>query len=79
MGTKRSFENTDGARTKRLKSHDGHFVDRPRVGASFVLIRPGGSRVITSAVVRVLGDVDSDELFIETENSIYRIARRSLR
>ena len=51
---------------------------RPRVGEPIRLVRLRDSHLLTtSRVVRVLGD--EERLYVETENSIYRIELRAER
>jgi hypothetical protein len=35
---------------------------------------PNGHRMVTTPVRRVLGEIGRDTLYVETENSVYRLA-----
>jgi hypothetical protein len=49
----------------------------PTVGASLVVIRDDGLRLMTSRVVRVLAD-DEGRYWVETANSVYRMVATPL-
>jgi hypothetical protein len=57
---------------------DGILPEWPRPGESLVIFRtPDGCRMLTSPVKRVLTDADDpDLLYVETENSTYRLKFR---
>ena len=63
------------SRTRTVaKSVDGVIAAIPVVGGSLVIYRRGNShRLVTSAIVRVLRDVDGSTLYVETLNSIYHV------
>ncbi len=53
----------------------GYLVAQPEVGRTMVLYGTGhAQRIITSTVRRVLWAGDADTLYVETENSVYRVA-----
>ncbi|MBT8494844.1 MAG: hypothetical protein KJO07_17440 [Deltaproteobacteria bacterium] len=67
---------SQGRRPKRRREHRGFLLTKPVVGNSLVLFREDtGTRIVTSPIIRVLGS--SRVLFIETENSLYRITVHS--
>lgn len=52
-------------------------VSVPEIGSPMVLLRDATSaRIVTTPVVRLLGDLDTGVLYVETERSVYRVARR---
>ncbi len=52
----------------------GFLVSYPVVGRGMVIFRdPNGHRMITTAVRRILVDADGEVLYVETENSVYRL------
>ncbi len=52
----------------------GLLVSYPVVGRGMVIFRdPNGHRMVTTPVRRVLTDPDSDSVYVETENSVYRL------
>lgn len=54
--------------------YHGFLVSYPVVGQGMVIFRdPNGHRMITTAVRRILTDPDSDAVYVETENSVYRL------
>lgn len=60
--------------SKLAKYYEGTLVDPPEVGQRLVIVRPGGTRMITSPVVRVLFEVDEKKMmYVETRNSVYRL------
>ena len=72
------------ARKIREHSHDraasatrvytGFLISYPLVGRGMVIFRdPHGHRMITTPVKRVLSEPDSNKLYVETENSVYRL------
>jgi hypothetical protein len=63
------------SRTRTLaKKVDGVIAAIPEIGGSLVIYRRGKSyRLVTSAVLRVLRDLDSSTLYVETRNSIYHV------
>lgn len=54
--------------------YEGYLLSRPVVGRGMVLFRdPNGRRMVTTAVRRILTADDKDMLYVETENSVYRL------
>jgi hypothetical protein len=54
--------------------YEGYLVSYPAVGRGLVIFRdPNGHRMITSPVRRVLGRPEEGSLYIETDNSVYRL------
>ncbi len=54
--------------------YTGYLIHYPVVGRGMVIFRdPHGHRMITTPVKRILGDSESKVLFVETENSVYRL------
>ena len=60
------------------RRYTGYLISYPVVGRGLVIFRdPHGHRMITTPVKRVLGEPDGHMLYVETENSVYRISIRS--
>jgi hypothetical protein len=56
------------------RTYTGYLISYPVVGRGMVIFRdPTGHRMVTTPVKRVLGDPDSGSIYVETENSVYRI------
>jgi hypothetical protein len=54
--------------------YTGYLISYPIVGRGMVIFRdPHGHRMITTPVKRVLSEPDSNKLYVETENSVYRL------
>jgi hypothetical protein len=54
--------------------YTGYLISYPAVGRGIVIFRdPHGHRMITTPVKRILGEADGKMLYIETENSVYRL------
>jgi hypothetical protein len=54
--------------------YNGFLVSYPVVGRGMVIFRdPNGHRMITTPVRRILGEQDGGSLYVETENSVYRL------
>jgi hypothetical protein len=54
--------------------YNGFLVSYPVVGRGMVIFRdPNGHRMITTPVRRILGEQDGGALYVETENSVYRL------
>jgi hypothetical protein len=54
--------------------YSGYLVSPPMVGRGMVIFRdPTGHRMVTTVVKRVLGEPDEGSLYVETENSVYRL------
>ena len=59
--------------------YSGFLVSYPVVGRGMVIFRdPNGHRMITTPVRRVLGEPDSETVYVETENSVYRLTFHKL-
>ena len=57
--------------------YEGYLLSTPVVGRGMVIFRdPNGRRMVTTAVRRVLTPGENNVLYVETENSVYRIAIR---
>ncbi|MCX4246046.1 hypothetical protein [Paraliomyxa miuraensis] len=60
--------------------YEGYLLSSPVVGRGMVIFRdPNGRRMVTTAVRRVLTTSEDNVLYVETENSVYRIAIRDER
>lgn len=60
--------------------YEGYLLSTPVVGRGMVIFRdPNGRRMVTTAVRRVLTPGEDNILYVETENSVYRIAIRDER
>jgi hypothetical protein len=58
--------------------YEGYLLSTPVVGRGLVLFRdPNGRRMVTTSVRRVLTTSDDSVLYVETENSVYRLSIRS--
>lgn len=54
--------------------YNGFLVSYPVVGRGMVIFRdPNGHRMITTPVRRILGETDGEAVYVETENSVYRL------
>ncbi len=54
--------------------YTGFLISYPVVGRGMVIFRdPHGHRMITTPVRRVLGDPTGRTIYVETENSVYRL------
>ena len=54
--------------------YTGFLISYPVVGRGMVIFRdPHGHRMITTPVKRVLGEPTGSTLYVETENSVYRL------
>lgn len=55
--------------------YEGYLLSEPIVGRGMVLFRdPNGRRMVTTAVRRVLTTSDEHVIYVETENSVYRLS-----
>ena len=64
-----------GASATVGRVYEGYLLSEPLVGRGMVLFRdPNGRRMVTTAVRRILAGSDDGVLYVETENSVYRIA-----
>lgn len=58
--------------------YEGYLLSTPVVGRGMVLFRdPNGRRMVTTSVRRVLTTSDEAVLYVETENSVYRLRIRT--
>ena len=56
------------------RTYAGYLISYPTVGRGMVIFRdPNGHRMVTTPVRRVLGEPDHGSIYVETENSVYRI------
>ena len=54
--------------------YTGYLISYPYIGRGMVIFRdPNGRRMVTTAVRRVLTTSESNVLYVETENSVYRL------
>jgi hypothetical protein len=64
----------DRSSTSVGRLYTGYLISYPIVGRGMVIFRdPHGHRMITTPVKRILGEPDGLRLYIETENSVYRL------
>jgi len=57
------------------KPYEGFLISEPVVGRGMVIFRdPNGRRMVTTAVRRVLTTEERRLMYVETENSVYRLA-----
>ncbi len=60
------------------RPYTGYLITYPTIGRGMVIFRnPNGHRMITTPVRRVLGDFGAEDVYVETENSVYKLAFRS--
>ena len=56
------------------RTYAGYLISYPSVGRGMVIFRdPNGHRMITTPVRRILGEQDGGAVYVETENSVYRL------
>jgi hypothetical protein len=54
--------------------YTGYLISYPAIGRGMVIFRdPHGHRMITTPVKRILGEPGGKRLYVETENSVYRL------
>jgi len=54
--------------------YTGYLISYPMIGRGMVIFRdPHGHRMITTPVKRVLSDPEGQMIYVETENSVYRL------
>ncbi|HMU39279.1 MAG TPA: hypothetical protein PKE31_09725 [Pseudomonadota bacterium] len=69
-----SHEQNEHTAGRPGRIYQGLLVSYPTVGRGMVIFRdPNGHRMVTTPVRRVLSDPDSDAIYVETENSVYRL------
>lgn len=57
------------------KAYEGFLISEPVVGRGMVIFRdPNGRRMVTTAVRRILTTEARRLFYVETENSVYRLA-----
>ena len=62
------------ASKEQHRCYTGYLMAMPVVGRGLVIFRdPHGHRMITTPVRRVLKDTDGPNLYVETDNSVYRL------
>ena len=75
--TARKIRDIGGDRTSGAgvgRAYTGYLVSYPSVGRGMVIFRdPNGHRMVTTPVKRVLGELGRDTLYVETDNSVYRL------
>ena len=61
-------------RASASRVYTGYLISYPIIGRGIVIFRdPHGHRMITTPVKRVLGAPDGNMIYVETENSVYRL------
>ena len=56
------------------RAYTGYLISYPSIGRGMVIFRdPNGHRMITTPVRRILGEHDHGAVYVETENSVYRL------
>lgn len=62
------------ARGKRpARSFEGHLMAEPKVGERLFLFRPEGEQLISTPIRRLLVEPDGQAIYVETQNSVYRL------
>ena len=60
------------------RPYSGYLISFPTVGRGMVIFRdPTGHRMVTTPVRRVLSEFGAADIYVETENSVYRLRFRS--
>ena len=60
------------------RPYSGYLISFPTVGRGMVIFRdPSGHRMVTTPVRRVLSEFGAADIYVETENSVYRLRFRS--
>ena len=60
------------------RAYTGYLISYPTIGRGMVIFRdPNGHRMVTTPVRRVLGEFGAGDIYVETENSVYRLTLRS--
>lgn len=74
----RTSRESGGVMSTVGRIYEGFLLSKPMVGRGMVIFRdPNGRRMVTTAVRRVLAAPEANVLYVETENSVYRISIRS--
>lgn len=56
------------------RAYTGYLISYPSIGRGMVIFRdPNGHRMVTTPVKRVLGEFGGEQIYVETENSVYRL------
>ena len=64
--------------SRRGRTYAGYLISYPSVGRGMVIFRdPNGHRMVTTPVKRVLGDAGGEQIYVETENSVYQLTFRA--
>lgn len=64
----------DRVSTHGGRVYTGYLISYPTIGRGMVIFRdPHGHRMITTPVKRVLGEPDGKMIYVETDNSVYRL------
>ena len=72
--TARKIRSQNRRSSYALHQCDGFLLKLPLAGQGMVIFRgPHGHRMITTSVRRVLSATDGISMYVETENSVYRI------
>jgi hypothetical protein len=81
--TARKIRDTGRDRSSRVTSgraYTGYLISYPTIGRGMVIFRdPNGHRMVTTPVRRVLGEFGSEDVYVETENSVYKLTFRGSR
>jgi hypothetical protein len=79
--TARKIRDTSRDRSSPMalgRAYTGYLISYPTIGRGMVIFRdPNGHRMVTTPVRRVLGEFGTEEVYVETENSVYRLTFRS--
>jgi hypothetical protein len=60
------------------RPYAGYLISYPTIGRGMVIFRdPNGHRMVTTPVRRVLGEFGAGDIYVETENSVYKLTFRS--
>jgi len=60
------------------RAYTGYLISYPTIGRGMVIFRdPNGHRMVTTPVRRVLGEFGAGDIYVETENSVYKLTFRS--
>lgn len=60
------------------RDYTGYLISYPTIGRGMVIFRdPNGHRMVTTPVRRVLGEFGAGDIYVETENSVYKLTFRS--
>jgi hypothetical protein len=60
------------------RAYSGYLISYPTIGRGMVIFRdPNGHRMVTTPVRRVLSSFGGEDVFVETENSVYKLTFRS--